>query len=269
MTTNPTGEEWPRESADEASSATRSREEALLERQDVIERYQGRFPVVINVFNDYFVSSDKSLDFLEKYQKQGEARAEFEGLAEEIRDAIRNPKDSTPLVNAVLGSALSQQESRSMLSELLDQMLEQGDFSPQVIEETEAEERARRKRPDPDDMFTYYARRKFAIPLKSLRQYQFPLWAWLAGSGAVFLFGLGIGYIPWPDFMRWFPITFLALGGLGIAFCLVAMLGLRDEVLNPDREADREKEKREYKAKKEQKEANKESLTSRIRRTLS
>lgn len=271
MTANPSGDETPRESVDATPSHTPLNEgEALLDRQAVMDEYQGRYPVIINVFTDYFVTADKSLDFLDRYQKQGERRAEFEGLSEEIRDAIRNPKESTPLVNAVLGSSLTQQQSRSMLSELLDQMLEQGDFSPEAVEEAAEEETLTgRKRPDAETMFSYYAKRKFAIPIKNLKQYEFPLWWWLAGSGGLLLFGVGLGYLPWPEFLRWFPITFVAVGIIGVAFCLVAMLGLRDEVLNPDKEARREKEKEEFYQKRAEKKGNKEGLADRIRRALS
>lgn len=269
MTANLPGDDSPRENVDASLPGDPSVEDAVLAREAVIDQYQGRFPVIINVLDDYFVSSDRSLEFLEKYQKHGEARAEFEGLAEEIRDAIRNPKESTPLINAVLGSSLASSESRSMLSELLDQMLEQGDFSPQALEEADEQARAERKRPDAETMFDYYANRKFAIPFKSLRKFEYPLWAWLAGSAVVFLFGIGLGYLPWPEFMRFLPITFLAIGILGIAFCIVAMLGLRDEILNPDKEEKREREKAEFREKRDAKRGDKESLASRVRRTLS
>lgn len=268
MTTSPSGDESPRESVDAPSSDNSPGEgETPLDREAVVEEYQGRYPVLINVLTDYFVTSDKSLLFLERYQKQGENRAEFEGLADEIRDAIRSPKDSTPLVNAVLGSALTRQESRSMLSELLDQMLEQGDFDPQAIED--AEEDGKRESLQAEDLVAHYAKRKFAIPIKSLKQYALPMWVWLSGSAGVLLFGVLLGYLPWPDFLRWFPITFVALGIVGVAFCLVAMLGLRDEVLHPDKEERREKEKEKYLQKRDEDKEAKGGLTDRIRRTLS
>lgn len=269
MTANPSGDESPHENVDASPSGDPSFEDAVLAREAVVDQHQGRFPVLINVLTDYFVSSDRSLDFLAKYQKHGEARAEFEGLAEEIRDAIRNPKESTPLVNALLGSALTSQESRSMLSELLDQMLEQGDFSPEALEAADETARGEKSRPDVDTMYAYYAKRKFAIPFKGLKQFEYPLWMWLAGSAVVLLFGVGLGYLPWPDFMRFLPITFIAFGGLGIAFCIVAMLGLREEILNPDKEERREQEKAEFREKRDAKRGNKESLAERIRRTLS
>lgn len=269
MTANLPGDESPHENVDASPAGDPSVEDAVLAREAVIDQYQGRFPVIINVFNDYFVSSDRSLDFLEKYQKHGESRAEFEGLAGEIKDAIRNPKDSTPLVNAVLGSSLTSPESRSMLSELLDQMLEQGDFSPQALEEADEQVKSERKRPDAEAMVSYYARRKFSVPIKSLKRFEYPLWMWLAGSVAVLLFGVGLGYLPWPEFMRFLPITFLALGVIGVAFCIVAMLGLRDEILHPDKEENREREKADFRAKRDAKRENKESLADRIRRTFS
>lgn len=269
MTTNLPGDESPHENADAPTLGASSVEDDYLAREEIVDQYQNRFPVIINVLNDYFVASDKSLDFLAKYQKYGESRAEFEGLAEEIRDAIRNPKESTPLVNAVLGSALTSRESRSMLSELLDQMLEQGDFSPQALEEADQEIQAERKRPDADVMVTYYARRKFAIPVKSLKRFEYPLWKWLAGSAVVVAFGVALGYLPWPDFMLFLPITFIAVGAIGLAFCAVAMLGLRDEILNPDKEERREQEKAEFRKKRDEKRGDKESMAERIRRTLS
>lgn len=267
MTANLPGDEAPHENADASPQGASVVNEDVLAREAIIEQHQGRFPVIINVLTDYFVTKDRSLDFLTKYQKQGEARAEFEGLSAEIKDAIRNPRESTPLVNAVLGSSLTAQESRSMLSELLDQMLEQGDFSPEAM--ADADEEETRERPDPDAMFSYYARRKFAIPFGALKKFQYPLWMWLAGSGGVLLVGLGLGYLPWPDFMRFIPITVLVLGVLGVAFCLVAMLGLRDEVLHPDKEKTREKEREAYNKKREDKRGEKTSLADRIRRTLS
>lgn len=269
MTANLPGDESPQENTDSHPLETPSVEDTVPAREAVIDQYQGRFPVIINVLTDYFVTSDKSLLFLERYQAHGEARAEFEGLAEEIRDAIRNPKESTPLVNAVLGSSLTTSESRSMLSELLDQMLEQGDYSPQALEEADVRTGADRKRPEAEDLFAYYAQRKFAIPIKNLRKYEYPLWVWLAGSSGVLLFGVALGYIPWPDFMQFLPITFIAIGVLGVAFSLIAMLGLRDEMLHPDKEERREKEKAEYKEKREAKRDNKESLADRIRRSFS
>ena len=269
MNANLPGDGSPRDNVDAPSRDDSPIEDAVLAREDVLDQYQGRFPVIINVLDDYFVSRDRSLEFLEKYQRHGESRAEFEGLAEEIRDAIRNPKDSTPLVNAILGSRLTSAESRSMLSELLDQMLEQGDFSPQALEDADKQAKEERKRPDAGTMFDYYAKRQFAIPVKNLRKFEYPLWVWLGGFAGLFLFGIGLGYIPWPEFMRFLPITFLAIGTLGIAFCIVAMLGLRDEILNPDKEEKREREKAKYREKREAKRESKESLASRIRRTLS
>lgn len=269
MTANFSGDDTPSGTAEKSQPSTSGGEDAALLRGSIISKQRERFPVLVNVLEDYFVASDKSLTFLERYQKQGEARAEFEGLAEEIRTAIRNPQESAPLINAVLGSALSQQETRSMLSELLDQMLEQGDFSPDAIEAARAEERTTRQRPDPDVMFAYYARRKFALPFKGLKNHSFPLWAWFLGSAAVLAFGVVLGYIPWPEFLQWFPVTFIAAGVIGVAFSLVAMLGLRDEILNPDKEERREREKAEYQEKRENKRREKEPLSDRIRRTLS
>lgn len=270
MTANFSGDETPQEHADDSLPRDPSVEgETVLERENVLKEYQGRFPVIINVFEDYFVTNDKSILFLERYQKQGEARAEFTGLKDEIMDAIRNSRESTPLVNSILRSKLTQQEARSMLSELLDQMLEQGDFSAEAMEAADEEARENRQRPDPDDMFAYYAKRKFAIPVKSLKKFEYPLWMWLAGSAGVLVFGVLLGYIPWPEFLNWFPITFIALGVIGVAFCLIAMLGLRDEILHPDKEERREKEKSEFLDKREDKRKNKDTLADRVRRTLS
>lgn len=262
MTTSHPEDGTPRVNADDADPVA----EAALARQAILDESQARFPVLINVLTDYFVTADKSLLFLDRYQKQGERRAEFDGLAEEIRDAIRNPRVSTPVVNAVLGSGLTPQQARSMLSELLDQMLEQGDFSPEAMDAADAEERSRRQRPDADAMFAYYAKRRYAIPIGPLRKYNLPMWLWLAGSVAVLVFGVGLSYIPWPDFLTWFPVTFIGIGVVGVAFCLVAMWGLRDEVLNPDKEERRAKEKAEFQSKRDAKRTDKGSLSDRVRR---
>lgn len=265
MTTNLPGDDELRATADTTPSGGPADEDTVLSREDVLDQYQDQYPVIINVFTDYFVVADKSTQFLERYHKFGEGRAEFEGLAAEIRQAIRNPKRSTPLINAVLGSQLSAPESRSMLSELLDQMLEQGDYSPEAQEEA----KEARQRPDAETMVTYYARRKVAIPWGRLREYEFPLWGWLAGASGVLLFGVLLGYIPWPSWLSFIPLTFLALGVLGVLVTLLAMLGLRDEILHPEKEERRAREKDEYRKQRDEKREGRESLSDRVRRALS
>lgn len=269
MTTNFPGDDELRETADTTPSGGYPEEDTVLSREAVLDQYQDQYPVIINVFTDYFVVADKSAQFLERYHKYGEGRAEFEGLAAEIRNAIRNPKRSTPLVNAVLGSQLSAPEARSMLSELLDQMLEQGDYSPEAVENAERETKEHGERPDAETMVAYYARRKVAIPVGKLREYEYPLWGWLAGASGVLLFGVLLGYIPWPSWLSFIPLTFLALGVLGVLVTLLAMLGLRDEILHPDKEERRAREKAEYRKKRNEKREGKESLADRVRRSLS
>lgn len=269
MTANNSGEDAPRDVPGAPGSEDPDLEAMeALERETALAAGQDRFPVLINVLMDYFVSSDKSLDFLERYQRFGENSAEFEGLAEEIRDAIRNPRASAPAVNAVLNSSLTQQEVRSMLSELLDQMLEQGEYSPDALEQ--ADEEARAARPSPDAMLDYYAKRPVAIPIKGLKQYKLPLWAWGGISLVLILIGVGLLYIPWPEFLLSIPYAFVGIGVLGLGFTVVAMLGLREEIQNPAKEAARAALKEEAQAKREAKqEARGGTLSDRIRRTLS
>lgn len=198
-----------------------------------------RFPVLAAILDEYFAHGDRSSALMKKYHRAGESISEFEGLSDELRDAVRTPQASTPVVNAVLGTALTRAEARSMLSDFRDELLQQGEFAPEYIEEEEREKREERRnsRPTTDELLSYYARREVAIPLLPwFRDHPFPLFYYL-GAGVVLLFiGIGLGQVPWPSWMNWLPLLFLVGGVLVAGLAAVAMLLLRGELLNPEPE---------------------------------
>lgn len=202
-----------------------------------------RFPVLIGVLEEYFVGRDRTSSLLKKYHRVGEESAEFEGLSEELRDAVRNPRVATPVVNQVLGSSVSHVEMRTMLSDLRDQLLQTGEFSPEALDDArnEAVRTEKSSKPTPNEMLDYYARRKFAVPFVPwFKDHPFPLYYYLVVGVAVLLVGIGLGQIPWPSWMEWLPTMFSAVGIILTGFSVISMASLRGEIANPESEATRE-----------------------------
>lgn len=202
------------------------------------------YPVLQAVLLGYFGSAvyrrpDRSQVFVDRYQEHGEDQAEFEGLAGELRKAIRSPKSATPMLNEALGTEMEPLEVRNHLAALLDQITQQGAFDEQAAEEKAEQERAERaaKAPSPDDLLDNYFWRKVKIPF--LQGRQVPLWLLLASGFGIGAFGIGVDQFKLPGWLEWVPVMFIALGLAIIGLTAGAMRGLREELRRPEREAKR------------------------------
>ena len=224
------------------------------------------FPVLQGILLTYFprtdshgrkVRADNQSEFLDRYARDGEAAAEFAGLAEELRSAVRHPKSATPVVNEALGTDIPPMEMRRYLAELLDQITQSGQFDPEPAEQ-DAEEDARSQRePTPEELLDHYFRRKVRLPWgpESLTRYRVPLWSVLLSGFAIGGAGLGLSQFEAPSWIGWFPYSLIALGFVIIAVSSTAMRGLREELKAPEREARRERAKAEAQASKERRQA--------------
>lgn len=223
---------------------------AAQPKDDEPEEYE--FPVLSTMLATYF-GTGKELLFLERYEKFGEGTAEFAGLQDDLRLAIRSPKRAAREVNAVLGTELDPQTMRGQLVELLDQITASGAWSPEVIEEAEAEERD--ARPDPEDVLAYYFTRKVSLPasLGKAARFKIPLWGLLFGGFVLLGLGIAVGSLPLPSWLAWVSLVPLVVGLLTVAFTAVAMLGLRTEIRNPEREEARRKAREEMEEKRAEK----------------
>lgn len=210
-----------------------------------------RWPTLIAVLETYFATG-REIAFLEKYERLGETTAEFEGLSDDLRKAIKEHRRSTPVVNYILGTDTSPSDMRVLLSELLDQITETGEFSEEAVAEREAEREA--ERATPEQMWSYYAMRRVRLwgPLK---RFEVPLFAILVGGFAITGFGLLLGKIPWPSWLAWFPVTFLALGLVVIGISSLTMYALRNEIRDPEKERERNQKRAQAKEKEEAEES--------------
>lgn len=240
----------PQPLEDEGENYGVAQEPASTPAQSEIEEYE--FPVLAMMLSTYFATG-KDLLFLERYERFGESSAEFAGLADDLRAAIRHPQRATREVNAILGTDLDVPTMRGQLAELLDQITGAGQFSEEAQAEAEAE--AEEKRATPDEMLDYYAARRVSLPAftGSLSRFEFPLWSVLAAGFVSIALGLGIGNLPLPDFLGWIPGMFSIVGLVIIGFTAMAMLGLRSEIRNPDREEKRRAAREEDAAKRAEK----------------
>lgn len=196
------------------------------------------FPVLQGILLTYFRREGDDVKFLKRYARDGETSAEFAGLADELREAIRYPKRVTPMVNAALELRVQPMEMRRHLADLLDQITRSGEYDSNDADVTPAENE--HTSPEPDELLDYYFRRKVQLPWGLLGERKVPLWSvWISGF-AIGGFGLALAQLPWPSWLDWFPITFIALGLVIIGVSSVAMSGLRQELKAPEKEARRE-----------------------------
>lgn len=208
-----------------------------------------QWPTLVGVLETYFATG-KEVKFLDRYARHGEGSAEFSGLQEELKSAVADYDDAAKMVNAVLDIELSPVEARAALAELLDQITEQGDFSPESI--AAAKKADKDEKADPQEMFSYYAMRKIRL-WGPLSQYQVPLVGLLLIGFVLLGVGRLLASISWPTWLDWFPGMFLVLGLVVVGMSSVAMYGLRNEVREPEKAEAREKAKAEALARKEDK----------------
>lgn len=216
------------------------------------------YPVLQFVLLAYFPNqlearADRSREFVDKYLLLGESSAEFEGLEEELRKAIRSPKSVTPMLNEALGMDLEPMEVRMHLTSLWDQI--RGDLAVAEAEVAEAEEKIAKA--SPDDLMENYFFRRVRIPwIPWLRDREVPLWSVLAGSFVSILLGLGVYSLPLPSWTDWFPLLLIVGGLVVMGLTATAMSGLREEIRRPEKEAKRNKALAEANARKAERQAN-------------
>lgn len=192
--------------------------------------HEDRFPALAGVLETYYASGDEDAPstFIEQYWQYGEEISEFEGLDDELKDAIRNPGPSSELVNFCLGSTLSRGEVRHMLSEQRDILLRRGKFSEDSLEEQAEEEEA-----SPQEVINGSFKHKVTIPFGRWKGKQVQLWhVFLAGGVVVALGALPLQIFSLPGWLVWIPILLIVLGAILVFFSGIAILGLRSELLD-------------------------------------
>lgn len=198
--------------------------------------------VLLLYFRHYSGVRRRDVAFIKRYQRTGENSVEFEGLADEIRKAIKSASLATPMVNEALDTALTREQVRRHLVSLLDQMLKKGEFSEEEMKAKKQEEAEAKATPQ-ELLDGYLFRRVNPFPGR-FRAIYFPVWqAFAASFGSIVVGVLLATYIPWPQWLRWLPVLFMSVGLVGLAITSVAMTSLRDELRNPKKEEDRQKAK--------------------------
>lgn len=223
------------------------------------------FPTLAHVLIAYFAEG-KELKFLELYERHGERRSEFAGLTDELRQAMKKSQRATREINGILGTELAPSEVRIQLSELLDQLLEQGDFSPeqQEADRKEAKEAKDAKKATPADLLAYYFTRRRQLPdgLGRFSGLEFPLWAALAAGFLFLAVASFLHALNPPQWLAWFPAGFAIVGMLIVGLVAVGMLGLRDELAHPDRAEKRRRAREEDKKRRKEKRAKRANETT-------
>lgn len=188
-----------------------------------------RFPVFVAVLETYF--PDRSLDLLARYHQYGEESSEFQGLDDELADAVAHPRTSIPVVNHVLGSDFTPTDGRKVLAELRDQLLQRGQFSAEnLAEETARQEQAADREDEAREIIDEAYKRPVAIPLGRLRNHPIQLrWMFLGGAALIIIASFLL-YIPWPSWLLWIPWAPMGVGIAAVFFSGVAMTGLRAEI---------------------------------------
>lgn len=222
------------------------------------------FPLLQQVLLRYFRNlgsriGARDVAFIKKYRKYGEKIAEFDGLAEELRTAYRYPKRVTPMLNEALATDLHTQDVRKHMLSLYEQITETGEYSSEV--KAQKREDAKAESADPDDLLSeYWFKRVNPIPGPG-RKYFFPMWAALVGSFALLVISVtGFTYIAWPAWLVWLPSFVAALGLVGLALSSVAMRNIRQQMLHPERDQQREAARKRYEEKRLEKQAQRDRL---------
>lgn len=198
-----------------------------------------RFPLLAGVMETYFTRPNGNIDFLTAYEVRGEASVEFDGLAAEMKDAVRNPRPATRVINHVLpGLDLTHGTVRQQMIELLDQM--QGIAPDETTTDEEPEALS------VDALYDEWLfRRVRVLPIGKFADREFPLWQIFLAGLVVLLIGTGLGvFIPWPGFLIWIPTMIRTIGGVALAGSAVAMLIFRSNARRPERVAEREQERK-------------------------
>lgn len=194
--------------------------------------HAARFPVLWAVLDEYFVAADRSQELIELYWQYGETRSEFEGLSDELADAVRHPTEAAEFTNAVLGTNLTRSEARQQLAEQRDILLRQGAASPEAVEEALEVDGPARTRLSETEVIDGSFRRTITIPIGPLKGKTVRLWHLFVAGGVLVGLGAASMRLPLPSWMLWLPLVVVGIGVLLVFVTGIGMLSLRTELRN-------------------------------------
>lgn len=209
------------------------------------EQAAATFPTLRYVLEAYFGSPERQsrdAEFAQRYQSIGETTSEFEGLAAELKQAIRQFSLSANLVNGMMGLDLPAAEVRELLVQLDDQLHLRGEYAVDVPDEDEDEGRDASEedrfliQSAPDRVQSTFMHRR-EIPIGPLKGHPLPLIAY---------FGAGIGLVVVGILITFIPIVgrfgmILIIAGAVIAFVVaLAIIGMGRDYNNPEEDDEEE-----------------------------
>lgn len=187
-----------------------------------------KYQVLVQTMLDYFPTADdpedRSGDFVRHF-RANPSNVRYSGLTEEIKLAVQNPSETSALFNEVMGWDFSPKETREYFIDLYDRLMG-------VDKELEA------AKADTSALMGYYITRRVKLPF--LRN-DYPLWGYALSGLAIALAGLA-GVSLWDDqgIVTNVFNTILIAGVVIFFVTLLTMYFLRDEVVNHDRNKQRE-----------------------------
>lgn len=204
------------------------------------------FTVLQHVLVTYFPATgipgrkDRQVEFLRAYGRDGESRAEFAGLLDELRFALKHPQRAATIVNDALGldgdDEMSVAEVRTSLADMVDQLTGEGVYAQRA---DDADTDSDSVEASEDANAASFLRSTPPLP-KWAGGRPVPLWTLVAASVAVLALGwlLGRSWMPHP--VQAFGWLVTLLGAFGLVASATAVLSLRSDALHPDRAAERD-----------------------------
>jgi len=205
------------------------------------ERFQAaaeRFPVLRYTVEAYFGSPERKArdrEFLARYDQEGEEATEFNGLIDDLTDAIRHYPTAAPLINGLMGADLPPTEIRTLLADLKDQMLHQGAYAE--VEDT------RTSKDDPllvssapDRVQASFMWRR-EIPIGPLKGRPQPLLYYFLAGVALFIFGLLVTMIP-VDLIQDLGKVIIVVGIIICFIFAVGIISIRNAYIRAQNQSD-------------------------------
>lgn len=235
MTTEPLGEDVRLEPTDPS----------ILDKYGVLLRNLKKFfPTVENPL-------DRSDEFILEYRTEGENDIRFDGLADQIKIAVKNPIEFSSALNYTMDYVLTPDETREYMIDLYNRLTKKDDTLIKAKE-------------DPQELMSYYTTKNVKVPFGKEIPYfgsSVPLWGLALISLALATIGwLGYTFLNFPVIGMLFFLI-LVIGVLGLLYSTLTMFFLRDEVVNADRYEERREALENYKEAKKLK-----KQTSKIRK---
>lgn len=186
-----------------------------------------------------YIASDREDFLVLRYRQIGEDSLEFNGLAEELQRAAKNPQSARQVFYDSLGFDGDTDEIRQGCISLYDRLKGVGDFDESKQETVEGRE-----------LFDQYA----AIPLRfngkevKIKGYVIPLWGGFLISFLILALGYFFGtVIPMPGFLEWISALLRGVGFIAFVMTSFALVLKRNEVRDPGKAARRAKAVRDAK----------------------